>query len=91
MATIEEKMAELEASVAAKATELGASLDGIVSDIAAQAVEIAALKQAIIDGSSSPGELSPELVARFDALKSSLDTVAQKAADIDAALPAPTV
>lgn len=88
MATVEEKLAELEASVAAKTAEISTSLDGITGDLKTQSDEIVALKQAVIAAGSNPGELSPELVGRFDALKSSLDSVVQKAADIDAALPA---
>lgn len=87
MAKVEDKLAELEAAQAAKSAEISASLDGIKGDIATQSAEIAALKQAVIDAGSNPGELSPELVARFDALKTSIDSVAQKAADLDAALP----
>lgn len=87
MAKVEDKLAELEAAQAAKSAEISASLDGIKGDIETQSAEIAALKQAVIDAGSNPGELSPELVARFDALKTSIDSVAQKAADLDAALP----
>ena len=88
MATIEDKLAELEASIAAKSTEINASLDGIVADLKAQSDEITALKQSVIEGQSSPGELPDALVARFDALKSALDGAVQRAAEIDAALPA---
>lgn len=87
MAKVEDKLAELEAAQAAKSAEISASLDGIKGDIETQSAEIAALKQAVIGAGSNPGELSPELVARFDALKTSIDSVAQKAADLDAALP----
>ena len=91
MATIEEKLAELEASVAEKSAELNAALDGIVGDLKVQSNEITALKQSVIEGQSSPGELPDALVARFDALKSALDGAVQRAAEIDAALPAVAV
>ena len=87
MVDVADKLAEVEAAMASKSAEISASLDGITSDLAAQSAEIAALKQAVIDAGSNPGELSPELVARFDALKTSIDSAAQKAADLDAALP----
>jgi hypothetical protein len=78
MARVEDKLAELEAAKAAKSAAISASLDGIQGDIAAQSTEIAALKQAVIDAGSTPGELPQELVDRFDALKASLDTVIQR-------------
>ena len=89
MARVEDKLAELEAAQSAKAAELSAALDGIQGDLSTQAAEIEALKQAVIDAGSNPGELSPELAARFDALKTSLDTVVQKAEALDAILPPP--
>jgi chromosome segregation ATPase len=91
MAKIEEKLAELEVSQAAANEKISTALGGIQGDTAALAAEIVELKQAVIDAQSNPGELSPELSARFDALKTNLDAVAQQAADLDAALPAPTV
>lgn len=95
MATVEQKLAELEASNKASADALKSSLDGISGDLqsmsdtaTANAAEIAALKQAIIDGGNQPpGEISQELSDRFDALKTSLDDVAKQAAEIDARLP----
>lgn len=90
MARVEDKLAELEAKSAASSAAISASLDGITSDIATQKAEIDALKQAVIDAGSNPGELSADLIARFDAVGAALDVVAQKAADLDAALPAQT-
>ena len=95
MATVEQKLAELEASNATSNAALKASLDGISGDLqsmadaaTASAAEIAALKQAIIDGGQQPpGEISQELSDRFDALKTSLESAAQQAAEIDARLP----
>ena len=90
MANLEQKIAELEASNAAKAAAINASIDGVVTDLKAQSDEITALKQAIIDaGTSTPGEIPQELADRIDALKGSFDTVIQRLADVDAALPAP--
>ena len=91
MAKVEDKLAELEAKSAASSAAISQSLDGITSDIATQTAEIAALKQAVIDAGSNPGELSQDLIDRFDAVGKALDVVAQKAADLDAALPAQTV
>jgi Skp family chaperone for outer membrane proteins len=87
MATVQEKLDELEASMAEKSAAISASLDGITGDLATQSAEIEALKQAVIDAGSNAGELPQDLVERFDALKSSIDAVAQKAADLDAAMP----
>ena len=91
MATIEQKLSELEASQAASNAKISTAVGGISGDIGGLSAEIVALKQALTDAQSNPGELSPELAARFDALKTGLDAVAQQAADLDAALPAPTV
>jgi predicted nucleic acid-binding Zn-ribbon protein len=90
MATIEEKLGELEAANAAASEKISTAVAGITGDIATLNTEIAALKQAVIDAQSNPGELSQELSDRFDALKTNLEAVAQQAADLDAALPAPT-
>lgn len=89
MARLEDKIAELEASNAAKAAALNESIDGVVADLRTQSDEISALKQAIIDAGTTPGEIPPELADRIDALKGSFDTVIQRLADVDAALPAP--
>lgn len=90
MANAEEKLAELEAKAATTAT----AIEGIRGDFqvmsdkaTADAAEIAALKQAVIDAQSNAGELSPELAARFDALIASAQDTAQKATDLDAKLP----
>jgi hypothetical protein len=90
MAKVEEKLAEMEAVFGPLATALPGikgDLQTLTASLATQSAEIAALKQTIQDGQSNPGELSPEIAARFDALIQSVKEAATAATELDAQLP----
>lgn len=90
MARIEEKLQELSDALA----PIKPALDGISGDLQGQATkldeaaaEIAALKEALTAAQSNSGELSQELVDRFDALTNTLKEAAAQATEINDRIP----